>query len=186
MQQKPKIKHTKNVANSRIFHIESVDLEFSNGEQRTFERFRTQGYVNGAVLIVPVTEQNEIILVREYAVGVERYELNFPKGCIDPGESAEAAALRELKEESGFGAHSLQSLKTLALSPSYIQNTLQIFLATALYPEKLPGDEPESLEVVCWPLAKFNELLNQENFSGAMSVAALFLAREYLNDRPIT
>lgn len=181
MPQKPKINRIENIANSRLFHIESVDLEFSNGEQRTFERFQTQGYVNGAVLIVPITDNNEIILVREYAVGVDRYELNFPKGCIDSGETAEQAALRELKEEAGFGADKLTYLKTLALSPAYIQNVLQIYLATGLYPDKLVGDEPEPLEVVKWPLADFHQLLEQENFSGAMSVAALFIARDYLN-----
>ncbi|MBX9706066.1 MAG: ADP compounds hydrolase NudE, partial [Gammaproteobacteria bacterium] len=83
----PKILGTKFVASSRIFQIETVDLEFSNGELRTYECFYSQGYKQGAVMIVPVAADGQFVMVREYAAGIESYELSFPKGMIDAGET---------------------------------------------------------------------------------------------------
>ena len=65
-------------AQSTLFCIESVDLRFSNGVERTYERMKPSG--RHAVMMVPVTEQGDLLLIREYAVGTESYELGFPKG----------------------------------------------------------------------------------------------------------
>ena len=75
-----------------------MDLEFSNGVRRVYERMRPTA--REAVMIVPIVDDH-IILIREYAVGTESYELGFSKGLIDPGETAMEAANRELKE-GGF------------------------------------------------------------------------------------
>ena len=91
----PRILNTQKIAKSRLFTVEAVDLQFSNGEKRTFERLARRHH--GAVMIVPISENREFVLIREYAVGVEQYELTFPKGFIDPGESALQAADREIK-----------------------------------------------------------------------------------------
>ncbi|NVP00474.1 ADP compounds hydrolase NudE, partial [Photobacterium damselae subsp. damselae] len=75
---KPEILSSQVVAKSRLFTIESLDLKFSNGEERTYERMQPSG--REAVLIVPVTAQGDLLLIREYSAGTERYELGFPKG----------------------------------------------------------------------------------------------------------
>lgn len=180
MLDKPIISDVRAVAKSRIFTIEAVDLSFSNGEQRTYERCRMQGFNKGAVLVVPVTAEQELILVKEYAVGFDEYKLTFPKGMIDEGETPEQAANREMQEEAGYKAKTIIYLKTVGISPSYIQNSIQIFLAQDLAPSVLSGDEPELLEVIKWPLAKCAELLSEESFFGALSLAALLLAKEKL------
>lgn len=95
--QLPTILDTRVEAKSNLFCIESVDLRFSNGVERTYERMKPSG--RHAVMMVPVTEQGDLLLVREYAVGTESYELGFPKGLIDLGETPLEAANRELKEE---------------------------------------------------------------------------------------
>lgn len=182
MKKSPEILKTELVAESRLFKVEAVDLQFSNGEKRTFERLRRRH--KGAVMIVPITENQEFILIREYAVGIEHYELTFPKGFIDQGESALEAANRELKEEVGYGAHDRQLIKTLATSPAYMGSELTLVLAKELYPESLPGDEPEPLEVVHWPIHDYQNLLATPEFISAMSVAALLLVKEILNFAP--
>lgn len=106
--QKPTILNVETVARSRLFTVESVDLEFSNGVRRVYERMRPTN--REAVMIVPIVDDH-LILIREYAVGTESYELGFSKGLIDPGESVFEAANRELKEEVGFGANDLTFLK---------------------------------------------------------------------------
>ncbi|WP_434357474.1 ADP compounds hydrolase NudE [Parasalinivibrio latis] len=176
---KPEILDCRVVAKSRLFQIEALDLRFSNGAERTYERMKPSG--RNAVMIVPVTESGDFLLVREYAAGTDSYELGFPKGLIDPGEEPAQAADRELKEEIGFGANKLTPLKEVVLAPGYFSSRMTLFLAEGLYPEKLEGDEPEPLDVVRWPVAQGEELISHLDFCEARSITALLLALKQLN-----
>ncbi|MGS0627884.1 MULTISPECIES: ADP compounds hydrolase NudE [Photorhabdus] len=176
----PKILNIENIAHSRLFHIQSVDLEFSNGVKRVYERMRPAN--REAVLIIPILG-DELLLIREYAVGIEQYELSFPKGAIDPGESILEAANRELKEEVGFGARKIEQLAKLTMAPSYFSNKMNIVIAENLYPESLKGDEPEPLLQIRWPIADMMSLLDHADFNEARNVSALFLAQKYLQHR---
>lgn len=174
---KPDILRVETVARSRLFTIESVDLAFSNGVHRVYERMKSSG--REAVMIVPIID-NQLVLIQEYAVGLENYELGFPKGLIDPGEDAYAAANRELKEEVGFGAQKLELLSKLTMAPSYFASKMNIVVAEGLYPERLEGDEPEPLIERRWPLDNLLGLLEEPDFREARNVSALFLVREWL------
>ncbi|MBU1310084.1 MAG: NUDIX domain-containing protein, partial [Gammaproteobacteria bacterium] len=107
----PQILSSEIVAQSRLFKIEQLELQFSNGEQRTYERMRGSG--RGAVMIIACPDAEHFYLVREYCAGTHDYQLGFPKGLIDPGEDIITAANRELKEEIGFGARRFVQLKSL-------------------------------------------------------------------------
>lgn len=160
------------------YRIERLDLEFSNGERRVFERLHGRGH--GAVIVVPMLDADTVLLVREYAAGFHRYELGLVKGRIDAGETPEQAADRELKEEAGFGARSLVRLRELSLAPTYMSHNAHLVIARDLYEERLPGDEPEPLELVPFKLDALHELILREEFSEGRSIAALFIAREWL------
>lgn len=174
---KPKILNIQDVAQSKLFSIQSVDLEFSNGEKRVYERMRPAK--REAVLIIPIMGDN-LILIREYAVGIENYELGFPKGAIDPGEIALEAAQRELKEEIGYGANNIIQLAKLTMSPSYFSSKMNILVAENLYHEKLEGDEPEPLQQIIWPISRMMELLEHPDFNEARNISALFYLERYL------
>jgi ADP-ribose diphosphatase len=160
------------------YRMERLDLEFGNGERRRYERLHGRGH--GAVVVVPLLDERTVLLVREYAAGMHRYELGLVKGRIDAGETPEHAANRELMEEAGYGARSVQVLRSLSLAPTYMSHQTHLVLARDLYPQRLPGDEPEELEVVPWRLDALHELVLREEFSEGRSIAALFIAREYL------
>ncbi len=178
MTAKPEILKLSQVASSRLFHIEAMDLRFSNGVERRYERLRTGR--QGAVMIVAVNDQNEVLLIREYAAGLEEYVLTLPKGLIDPGEDAETAANRELQEEAGFGAREVSHVRQLTAAPNYMGHRLEVMLARDLYPSKLEGDEPEPLEVIPWPLSRLPELFEREEFSEGRAIAALCLVQQRL------
>src|SRR5690606_34402730 len=114
--------------------------EFSNGERRHFQRLVGRG--PGAVVVVPMLDDQTVLLVREYAAGMHRYELGLVKGRIDEGETPVEAADRELKEEAGYGARRLEVLRALTLAPTYMSHQSWLVLARDLYPERLLGDEP--------------------------------------------
>jgi ADP-ribose diphosphatase len=175
--QPPKI-HAVQVREDGDRRVEEVDLEFANGERRRYRRVLARG--PGAVIIAAMPDPETVLLVREYACGVHRYELGLPKGRMDPGETPEQAANRELKEEAGFGARRLDVLRPLTLSPSYMEFAMHLVLARDLYPKRLPGDEPEQIEVVPWKLADLHELMLREDCSEGRSLASLFIVREWI------
>ncbi len=178
MNKLPKIKSSQLIAKTRIFSVEELAMEFSNGEQRIYERLKAGS--NGAVMVIPVLDDENFLLIKEYAAGVEAYELAFPKGLIEPNEVAEDAANRELQEEAGYAAKKLSQLKQISLAPGYLSHKMHLVLAQELYPSKLEGDEPEPIEVVPWKFSEIDELLKRKDFTEARSIAALYLLQMYL------
>ena len=178
MLQKPTILNIKTIAKSTIFEIQSVDLKFANGTHRTYERFRPGKYAS--VMVVAI-DGGDMLLVREYAMGTERYEVGFVKGRMDAGETPEQSANRELQEEIGLGATSWVHLRTINSSVGFMNNPMHILLAQNVYSSKLEGDEPEPLQVVRVPLANINELLYDPEFNEAKNLTALYLLRDYLH-----
>ncbi len=181
MKQKPKILKQTQVAKTRIFCVEELHLEFSNGERRIYERLKAGG--RGAVMVIAVDSEQNILLIREYAAGVEKYELALPKGLVEQDEDVLEAANRELKEEVGLGAKQLTELKKISLAPGYLSHTMSVILAEDLYEEKLEGDEPEPIEVIPYPLSEIDALIQKDDFTEARSIAALYMVRDYFNKK---
>lgn len=179
MPKKPDILKVTATARSRLFQVEEIELRFSNGAERTYERLANRG--RGAVMIAAIDADENVLLIKEYAVGLEDYLLTLPKGLIDPGEDALQAANRELKEEAGFGANQLQTIKEMTSAPNYMGHKITTVLAQDLFPCRLEGDEPEEMEVVRWPLSQLNELFARGDFSEARAIAALYMVRDQLN-----
>lgn len=178
-ERKPQILSVRTAARSRLFHIEAVQLRFSNGNEREYERIAGPAEA-GAVLIVPLLDAGTVLLVREYAVGIECYQLGFPIGLIERGETTLQAANRELMEETGFAARELRHLHTMSLAPGIFGYRMHVVLASSLYRHHRRGDEPEPPEIMRWPIAGLEELLGREDISDARTLAALFVVRAAL------
>ena len=173
MKELPKTLKRELVASSNIFKIEQVQLQFSNGTERIYERLLSRNL--GAVLIVPFIDAETILLVREYCGGTERYELGFPKGLMNKNEDIKEAANRELMEEIGYGAKQLLLLKYVTAAPGYWNSSVAVILAKDLYPQQLPGDEPEPLDIIPWKISDYRSLLQRDDFTEARSIAALLM-----------
>jgi len=169
----PRIVRTTEVGRSRLFQIEELSLEFSNGVQRTYERLPARG--RQAIIVVAVDHDNNLQLIKEYAAGMHRYQLPLPKGTSESGETLEQAANRELREEIGLGARRLTYLRELNLAPGHMGFTIHVILAQDLYPAPLQGDEPETLQLVLWPLAAVEQLYDCSDFDEARALAAVHL-----------
>jgi len=176
MKQKPQVVKRSSIARTRVFSVEAMDIEFSNGEQRQYERL--VGSKQGAVLVVAKPSTHSVLMISEYAAGMDRYELSFPKGKIDSGESMIDAANRELQEETGFGARKLTHIHSMTIAPGYLGHTTHIILAEDLYPSSLNGDEPETIDVSEWKFSQLPELLEREDFTEARSIAAFYYVRD--------
>lgn len=181
MKKPPEILDISLAAESRLFRIEQVALRFSNGTEVEYERLGGTG--RDAVLVMPLLNDDTLLMIREYCVGTERYELGFVKGKIDADETLADTAQRELREEIGYGAIEMTLLKSVSVTPGYSKFQTHLFLATGLFEEKLQGDEPEELEIVYWPVADLMKLLEQEDFSDARSQLAVYLLNDYLREK---
>ncbi|MFT5276414.1 MAG: ADP-ribose diphosphatase [Glaciecola sp.] len=177
----PIIHATEVVAKSKFFKIEKLDLEFSNGETREFERMAGGG--QGAVMIIALKDADTMLLIREYACGTHSYQLGFPKGLIDPGETPEQAANRELQEEAGYKAENLHRLHSVHMAPTFFNAQMHILIAENISPQTLEGDEPEPLEVIEWPVSAVDELLARKDFVEARCIAALLLLQKWMKDK---
>lgn len=180
MPRKPKIVSVQTIARTRLFHVEAVGLEFSNGTVVSYERLSASP--RGAVLVVPMLDDDTVLLIREYAAGVHRYELGLPKGLIEPEEGVLEAANRELMEEVGYAARRLRQVTSFTLAPGYFGHVTHVVCAQDLYPQRRPGDEPEEIEVVPWRLSELKSLLSQDDCTEARSIAALYMVRDLLGD----
>jgi len=181
MHNKPKILQRNTHSKSRLFTIEQVDLQFSNGQQHQYERIISPGA--GAVLIIPVLDKEHVVMIREYSVGTERYELVFPKGKIDHNENILQAANRECMEEIGYRADKLTKLCEMTIAPGYLGFKTHIILAENLQAERRQGDEPEELEQVVCNINDIDTLMANETLSEARSIAALYKVRDILQQR---
>jgi ADP-ribose diphosphatase len=178
MPKKPKILERKQLVDTGLFRVEQLELEFSNGVRRQHQRLISSP--QGAVLVVPLLDEETLLLIREYATGTVRYELGFAKGRIEEGEDAIHAAHREIQEEVGYAARQLELIASMTIAPGYLSHTTHIVLASDLYPQRLEGDEPEEIEVVPWKLSELDELLAREDFTEARSIAAFYMVRDRL------
>jgi ADP-ribose diphosphatase len=181
MRIKPKVLNIETIATTRVFNIERIDLEFSNGEKRQYERLKPPG--KGAVLVIPMLDDDTVLMTYEYSGGTDRYELALTKGKIDMGEEPIEAANRELIEEIGYGAKNLTFVKTMTLAPGYQTNITHIILAQDLYEASAEGDEPEPIEVVEYKLSELETLVYNEDLTEARSIAALYMAREIIKNQ---
>lgn len=129
-----------------------------------------------AVVLVPVDDQGRVLLVRQYRKAIERLLLELPAGGVDPGETPEQAALREMQEETGFLPGKLEALGGFYIAPGYSQEYLHLFLATNLSPSSLDADDDEDIEVVPTTWEEIPGLLESGAICDAKSVAGLLWA----------
>ncbi|WP_261663243.1 NUDIX domain-containing protein [Deinococcus sp. Marseille-Q6407] len=129
----------------------------------------------GAVALLVLNEQGELLCVRQQRRAVNAVTLEVPAGLIDPGEDPETAARRELQEEAGFDAD-VTLLTRFYSSPGFSDELLYIFQADNLRESRLPMDEDEDIEVVWRRPAEILDGLRDGSVTGAATTvtAALF------------
>jgi 8-oxo-dGTP pyrophosphatase MutT (NUDIX family) len=135
----------------------------------------------GAVAVVPVTDANTALLVRQYRAPVDRELIEIPAGTRDvEGEPPEQTALRELTEEVGVSAGEIKLIATVLNTPGFCDEQTLVFLATDLRPAEptRQGQEERFIEVVEVPLGDVDELVASGRLSDAQTVIGLLLARD--------
>lgn len=119
--------------------VDRVDIVLPNGDETTHEVIRH----SGAVGIVAVDDDGRILLVRQYRTALERVTLEIPAGKLESGEEPLACAERELSEETGYTADSIEYLCPIAPAAGYSDEVVHLFMATGLHPGAAHPDADE-------------------------------------------
>lgn len=134
----------------------------------------------GAVTLIPIDSQGQIIFIRQYRHCAGKVLLELPAGTLEKDESPEECAYREVREETGMSAKNLKKVGEFFLVPGYSTEYMYIYLATELSPDPLQGDEDEFITVESFTISEVQELVSQGVIQDAKSLAALYIAQPYL------
>lgn len=129
-----------------------------------------------SVVIVPVDDDDNVVLVRQYRYPVGIALLEAPAGMVEEGEEAEECADRELREETGLRARTMLSLGQFWMSPGYCNELMHAFVARDLVSDALEPDEDEAIEIERVPLAAATQLIRDGAIQDAKTIAALLMA----------
>jgi 8-oxo-dGTP pyrophosphatase MutT (NUDIX family) len=165
---------TRPISDHRIFRIRHDLYRFEpTGLEREFVVLESGDWVN----VVPLTDDGQIVLIRQYRHGVREVSLEIPGGIIDPGETAEQAAVRELGEETGYVPRRVRLLGRVRSNPAIHNNHTHMFLAEGCHAAAAPQPEPlEQIEIVLKPVAEVAELVRRGEINHALVICALALA----------
>ena len=167
---------TQEVYRGRVFTVRRDRVRLPDGNAATLDVVQH----HGAVTVVPLDEQGRIWFVRQYRHPAGEVLLELPAGTLADGEAADVCAAREIREEIGMAASSLQHLGECFLAPGYSSEYMHIFLATGLRPETAQHDEDEFLEVETIKIDDAYAMALDGRIRDAKTLAALLLARPYL------
>jgi len=163
---------SRRVYSGRIVGLRIDTVELADGKTSVREIVEH----GDCVVVVPIDDDGNALLVRQYRKAMEAFLVEAVAGGIDDGESPEQAAQRELAEETGFAAGRLRRLAGGYSSPGFCTEFMHIYLAEDLTPMAAQPDDDEAIEVVVVPLASVPAMIERGDIRDVKTIAALLLA----------
>jgi 8-oxo-dGTP pyrophosphatase MutT (NUDIX family) len=160
----------------RAFKVKRDYLKTPNGDETKLEIIEH----GGSVVLVPIDNERNLLLVRQYRHAAQQDLLELPAGTRYEDEPFEECAAREIREETGMEAGKLQKVGDFYLAPGYSTEFMVVFLATELKDNPLQADFDEFLQVEKIPVNKAVELFQSGKMLDAKSLAAWLLAKPHL------
>jgi len=162
----------------RVFSVRTDIARSPRTEQEhDFYIIEADEWVN----IIPLTPDNEVVMVKQYRHGIRETTLEVPGGLVDPGDTPEGAAVRELMEETGYGSGEVQLLGSYHPHPAIMNNLCYTFLARGVHLEQGQKlDQGEDIEVVLVPLKNIPEIIKTGQITHSLVITAFYLLNAHL------
>lgn len=151
---------------SKIFDLEHHIVRLPNGQESTRDVIKH----NGGVVIIPLLSDKELVLIRQFRYAMQEELIEFPAGRLEKGEDPQEAGSRELKEETGYTAGSLEYLGQVYPAPGFCTEVLYYYLATNLVKGDTNFDDDEFLEPIVYSLDELQQAIKENKIKDAKTV----------------
>ena len=164
----------------RKFNFEVNSLRLPNKAEGDWECIRHPG----GALVIPVTTEGTLVLVKQYRFAVQRRLYEFPAGTLEVGEDALETVQREIQEETGYKSETWKKLGEFFLAPGYSDEVIYAFLATdATIVENPPAqDDDEDIETILMTVEEVEAAIYAGDIADSKSISSFMLARSSLLD----
>ena len=154
----------------RVFSVRTdTALSPLTGMQHDFYIIESRNWVN----IIPLTSDQQVVMIRQYRHGSREVTLEIPGGLIDPGDTPERAASRELLEETGYQSKEWQKMGEVNPNPALFNNRCFTYLAQNVEKTRNPSlDQTEDIEVILVPLSDIPKMIRKAKIDHAIVIAA--------------
>jgi ADP-ribose pyrophosphatase len=163
--------HKRTVFEGRILSVDVLDVELPDGRRATREIVEH----GVAVAVVARRRDGRFVFIRQFRKAMERVCFEVMAGNVDPGEPSEAAAVRELKEETGYEPDSIRLLGSIYPSMGYCTERIDIFYADVHEPGETDFDHDENIETVLIIAEEMDEIIRKNHVQDAKTLAAWML-----------
>jgi ADP-ribose pyrophosphatase len=162
----------KHIYQGNIINIESLTVTLPDGKEAT----RDMVSHPGASVIIPLNENGELYMVRQYRKPIEKVSLEIPAGKLDKGEDPAVCAERELKEETGLSADRIEHLMSVHSTPGFCNEVLHIYLATGLKEGEQCSDEDEFITCEKIPVNELVNMVKSGEITDAKTIIGILMA----------
>jgi len=169
------------VYDGKVISLRVDEVTLPNGKTSKRELIKHPG----AVAIIPITKEGKIVLVEQYRKALERSLIETPAGKLEPGESPEITARRELEEETGYGCEKLTFIQSFATSPGFADEIIHMYVAEGLYKIENSAslDEDEFVEIIEATIDEAELMMKNGQIFDAKTAYSVLWVKEYLQKR---
>ncbi len=171
-----KCKASSRIYDGRVLNLRVDQVLLNDGTQSTREVVEHRG----AVAIVPMLNNDQVILIRQYRYAIGKELLEIPAGTLEIGEDPRTAAKRELEEETGYRSEQVTQIAEIYMAPGYATEKIHVYLATNLQQSKPQLDEDERIETKPVAFSEALQKVRSGEICDAKTVCGLYRAGELL------
>ncbi|MFT9847423.1 NUDIX hydrolase [Aneurinibacillus sp. REN35] len=158
------------IYDGKIIQVKVDDVELPNGKTAKREIVHHPG----AVAVMAITEDNRMIMVRQFRKPLERMLVEIPAGKLEPGEEPEVCAGRELQEETGYTYVSLSHQASFYTSPGFADEIVHLYRAEGVMPGEAQPDEDEFVELMHVTIEEAQQMIAQGDIRDAKTILAVY------------
>lgn len=165
------------IFNGVAIHLFKDEILLPNGHKGIREIIRHPG----AVCVLPITEEGDVIFVNQFRYALNKVTLEVPAGKLEKGEDPKEAALRELSEETGLSAKNIIPMGELYTTPALIDEVIHMYIATGLTEGEQHPDEDEFVNTLKIPLSKAVDMVMNGEIKDSKTQTIILKSEKYFN-----